>query len=48
MAPESFGSLLSSVLMSKLHGEILLIICRVVGEESWELKKLLEKSEQEL
>ena len=48
VAPESYGSLLSSVLMSKLPGEIRLIISRVVGEESWELDKLLETLEQEL
>ena len=48
VAPASYGSLLSSVLMSKLPGEIRLIISRVVGEESWELDKLLETLEQEL
>ena len=37
VAPKSYCSLLTSLLMTKLHvpGEIDLIICGVDGEESW-------------
>ena len=48
VALETYGSLLSSVLMNKLPPTIHLIVIREVGDENWELSKLLETFEREL
>ena len=45
---ESYGWLLSSTLMTKLPLEVCLIVSREVGEDTWELDKLLKTVEQEL
>ena len=45
---ESYGSLLSSILMNKLPPEICLFVSRVIGGGSWELGKLLETLEEKL
>jgi hypothetical protein len=41
VAPESYGSLLSSMLMSKLPTNLQLVVSRVVKENEWNLDKLL-------
>ena len=48
VAPESYGSLLSSVLLSKLPQELRLIISRNTGDDSWSLDHLMKELEQEL
>ncbi len=45
VASESYGALLSSVLMTKLPNELKLIVSRKVGEDEWELDGLLEAVE---
>ena len=48
VAPESCGSLLSSMLMSKLPTSLQLIVSRVVKENEWNLDELLNTFQQEL
>ena len=48
VTPESYGSLLTPVLMSKLPCEICLAMSREVSDEDWELEKLLKTLEREL
>ncbi len=48
VAPESYGSLLSSMLMSKLPTSLQLVVSRVVKENEWNLDKLLDTFQQEL
>ncbi|CAB4021831.1 E3 ubiquitin- ligase DZIP3 [Paramuricea clavata] len=48
VAPESYGSLLSSMLMSKLPTNLQLVVSRVVKENEWNLDKLLNTLQQEL
>ena len=48
VASESYGCLLSSTLMTKLPPEVRLIVSREVGENNWELDKLLKTLEKEL
>ena len=48
MSSESYGSLLSSVLLNKLPQELRLIVSRKVGSDDWELGKLMELLEEEV
>ena len=48
VASDSYGSLLSSVLLKKLPRELCLIISREVSEDDWTLDKLMEALEEEL
>lgn len=48
VAPESYGNLLSSMLMSKLPTNLQLVVSRVVKENEWNLDKLLNTFQQEL
>ncbi|CAB4041796.1 Hypothetical predicted protein, partial [Paramuricea clavata] len=48
VAPESYGSLLSSMLMSKLPTNLQLVDSRVVKENEWNLDKVLNTLQQEL
>ncbi|CAB4006889.1 E3 ubiquitin- ligase DZIP3, partial [Paramuricea clavata] len=48
VAPESYGSLLSSMLMSKLPTNLQLVVSRVVKENEWNLDKLLNTLQQKL
>ncbi|CAB3995910.1 Hypothetical predicted protein [Paramuricea clavata] len=48
VAPESYGGLLSSMLMSKLPTNLQLVVSRVVKENEWNLDKLLNTLQQEL
>ena len=43
VTPESYGSLLSSVLLNKLPSELRLIISRKVSERDWNLMKEVEQ-----
>ncbi|CAB4024126.1 Hypothetical predicted protein [Paramuricea clavata] len=47
-APESYGSLLSSMLMPKLPPNLQLVVSRMVKENEWNLDKLLNTLQQEL
>ncbi len=47
MSPESYGSLLASVFVSKLPQEIQLIITRKTGSDDWDLLVLMELVEGE-
>ena len=44
---DSYGSLLSSVLLSKLPQELRLIISRMTSEDDWALTALMEELEKE-
>ena len=46
VASESYGSLLSSILLTKLPQELRLIISRRVGTGNWELERLMEMLEE--
>ena len=46
--PDSYGSLLSSVLINKLPQELRIILSREVRGEEWELDRLMEIAEREL
>ena len=48
VAPESYGSLLSSVLLNKLPPEIRLLISRKVGGDDWELDRMMEVLKEEV
>ena len=48
VAPESYGSLLSSVLLNKLPQELQLIISRKITDDTWSLDHLTKELEQEL
>ena len=48
VAPESYGSLLSSVLLNKLPQELRLIISRKGGDDSWSLDPLMKELEGQL
>ena len=48
VASESYGTLLSSVLMNKLPSELRLIVSREIGESNWELDPLLKAVECEI
>ena len=48
VAPESYGSLLSSVLLNKLPQDLRLIISHNTGDDSWSLDHLMKELEQEL
>ena len=48
VAPESYGSLLSSVLLNKLPQELQLIISRKTTDDTWSLDHLMKELEQEL
>ena len=48
VATESYGSLLSSMLMSKLPTSLQLVVSRIVKENEWNLDKLLDTFQQEL
>ena len=45
---ESYGALLSSVVISKLPPEMRLIVSREMDEEDWDLKKMMEVMEREI
>ena len=48
MSPDSYGTLLSSVLLNKLPLEIRLIASRKVDEDRWSLDALLKVVEEEI
>ena len=48
VALESYGSLLSSVLLNKLPQELQLIISQKTTDDSWSLDHLMKELEQEL
>lgn len=48
VSSESYGSLLSSVLLSKLPQELRLIISRKTSEDDWSLDNLMKEMEQEI
>ncbi len=48
VAPESYGSLLSSVLLSKLPTDLRLMTSRKVSDEEWSLDALLKVFEEEV
>lgn len=48
VSPDSYGTLLSSVLLNKLPSEIRLIASRKVDEDSWSLDALLKVVEEEI
>ena len=45
---ESYGGLLSSILMNKLPQEFRLVITREMGDDDWQLDQLLDIFEREL
>ena len=45
---DSYESLLSSVLLNKLHQELRLILSRNVGDDEWKLDRLMELLEEEV
>ena len=48
VASDSYGSLLSSVLLSKLPQELRLVISRKTSEDDWSLTALMKELEQEI
>ena len=48
LSVESYGGLLSSILLNKVPSEILLIVNRGLLGDSWDLDKILELFEAEL
>ena len=48
VAADSYGSLLSSVLLNKLPQELRLILSRGVGEDEWKLDRLIALLEEEV
>ena len=48
VSPDSYGTLLSSVLLNKLSLEIRLIASRKVDEDGWNLDALLKEVEEEI
>ena len=48
VSADSYGSLLSSVLLNKLPQEIRLIVSRKAGSDDWQLDKLMELLEEEV
>ena len=48
VSSDSYGSLLSSVLLSKLPQELRLIISRMTSEDDWSLTALMEELEKEI
>lgn len=48
VSPDSYGTLLSSVLLNKLPLEIRLIASKKVNEDSWSLDALLKVVEEEI
>ena len=46
--PESYGGLLSSILINKLPQDFRLVITREVGEDDWKLDQLLQIFTSEL
>ena len=48
VSPDSYGTLLSSVLLNKLPSEIRLLVSRKVDEDSWSLDALLKVVEEEI
>ena len=48
VSAESYGSLLTSVLMNKLPQELRLIVSRQVGEDAWNLDELMNVMEKEI
>ena len=48
VAADSYGSLLSSVLLNKLPQELRLILSRGVGEDEWKLDRLMALLEEEV
>ena len=45
---ESYGGLLSSILMNKLPQEFCLVITREMGDDDWQLDQLLDIFKREL
>ena len=48
VAAETYGSLLASVLMNKLPGDLRLIIGRKIGEADWQLDTIMTELQQEI
>jgi hypothetical protein len=48
VSSDSYGSLLTSMLMNKLPGEIRLVIARELNDEHWEVDKLMEIIDKEV
>ena len=48
VSSDSYGNLLSSVLVSKLPQDLQLIVSRKIGDEDWNLEALMEVVEQEV
>lgn len=48
VASESYGSLLSSVLISKLPQELRIVVSREVTSGDWDLDRLMEIVEKEI
>ena len=48
VSADSYGSLLSSVLLNKLPQELRLILSRGVGDDEWKLDRLMELLEEEV
>ena len=48
VSPESYGSLLASVLLNKLPQELRLIVSRKITDGDWSLDALMEVMEQEV
>ena len=48
VSPDSYGTLLTSVLLSKLPSELQLIASRKIDEHSWSLDALLKVVEEEI
>ena len=48
ITPESYGSLLSPILMKKLPQELCIIVSKRVGTENWNLDKIMEIMEEEI
>ena len=48
VTPDSYGSLLSSVLINKLPTEVQLLMSRNISEEEWKLNRLLKVFHEEL
>ena len=48
VAAETYGSLLASVLMNKLPGDLRLIIGRKIGEADWQLDTIMTELHQEI